>query len=146
MFIHTSNTSISTTKQAIEFLLKQAKKIHRTALTRSTSQALPILRRLLINKILINISLVELNKNKTLIKRKHILQLFAAEAGYQDWGTYRKVLTSGINWQDDNYISALRHHSYPNLWFSTLVLAQEYVSNSGGRAIKMGTQAVVLID
>ncbi|MBU2869864.1 hypothetical protein [Colwellia sp. E2M01] len=141
-----TNTNFSTSTDAIEFLLKKAKKIHRQAQSTSAVNSLPILRRLISNNVLSNISLVALNKQKALVQRKHILQLFAFEAGFNEWGKYRQFLATENNWQSDNYLLALTHNSYPNLWFSTLAQAVEYAKENGGKALKIGTQAMVVVE
>lgn len=141
-----STQPLASSADAVAFLLKKAKLFHRAAQSKSVSNSLPILRRLINSRVLINVSLVELNKQKIIIKRKHILQLFAIEAGFKEWSAYRHSVEKSANWKYDDYLIALTYDTYPNLWFSTLDEAIVYATENGGRAIKAGKQAMVIVD
>ncbi len=65
--------------------LLEVKKLHKTSKSELLSHALPVLRRLLNSKALVDISLPELNKNTNIIKWKHLLQMLGLENGYPRW-------------------------------------------------------------
>ena len=61
--------------------LLEAKKLHKATKSESLSNVLPVLRRLLNSKVLIDISLPQLKNKTEMIQRKHLLQLLASENG-----------------------------------------------------------------
>ncbi len=136
--------SVPRQKTAVDWLLREAKKLHRAASSESRMRALPVLRRLISSQTLVNISLVELSRQQSMIQRKHLLQMLAREAGYPDWASYRKALADLPAEQLDNYALAMRQAGYPNLWFSNLEQAQAYAAEHGGKALPFASQAVVI--
>lgn len=129
----------------IKLLLREAKKLHKASRSESISKSLPVLRRLIASKVLINISLLELRKNQTLVKRKHILHMLAYEAGYCSWTEYKQIVEIPHEKNVEHYAISLGEAGYPNLWFSTLKDAENYAVLNGGNPIPVGEQAVVIV-
>ena len=141
---HFSSRHGPKTSQATAAVLRQARRLHRMATSESLSGALPILRRVLSTNTLRGMSLPELFRNRDRVQRKHILHTLAVEAGFINWNMYRHAL-------GDMAVDQLRHFDmvrssvgYPNLWFSTFAQAQIHAGAHGGKAMRVGQQAVVV--
>lgn len=79
-----------------------------------------------------------------MVQRKHVLQMLADEAGYSGWETYRAALVRLGSEYPEQFDLLRRSVSYPNLWLSTMEEAERHVALHGGRAVRVGRQAVVL--
>lgn len=131
---------------AAELLLRIARNLHRAINSDSLCVSLPILRRLLATATLTAVSLPELQRNRDIIQRKHVLRMLAIEAGFSCWEDYRHALD---NMQIDelaHFDHLRRTSSYPNLWFSSYADAQIYAKAHNSRALRVGGQAVVLAE
>ncbi len=132
--------------QAVKLILREAKKLHRAAVSGALATSLPILRRLLAAQVLRGLSLPELSRNRSLVQRKHVLRTLAIEAGYSSWEEYRRVL-GGMSPELLPHYDIVRHTAgYPNLWFPSAAEAEVYAAAHGGRAIRVGHQGVVFPD
>jgi len=130
----------------VKLVLREAKHLHRAATSDSLAQALPVLRRLLSSNTFHAISLPDLHRRKNLVQRKHLLRMLAIEAGHASWEDYRKVLPAMTPDRVEHFDILRRSAGYPNLWFSSLEEAQAHVETNGGRALRVGDQAVVLVE
>lgn len=122
-----------------------AKQLHRAATSDSLRVSLPVLRRILATHTLRELSLPQLHRQRAIVQRKHLLRTLAVEAGFASWEHYSQALR-------DMAVEQLPHldvlhgtTGYPNLWFSTPEQAQEHALAHGGRVMRVGTQAVVLM-
>lgn len=138
--------SSNQTNQQVEILLRQAKRLHRSAKTGSISHAMPVLRRIVAAGVCPNESLSSLFKQRETLQRKHLLRMLAVEAGYPSWEKYKPIL-----------LAMSEHEALPtpfngddithlNLWFSNEQQAQAYANEHGGKVLKYGQQAVVIKD
>jgi hypothetical protein len=124
-------------------VLRAAKRLHKAATGAAPSQSLPILRRVLATGSLRGLSLPELHKIRTLVRRKHILRTLAIEAGHDSWETYREALAT-MRVDDLPHFDLVRSQvGYPNLWFTSVAQAQTHATQHGGRVMAVGPQAVV---
>lgn len=133
-------------ESAADIVLRIARNLHRSANSESLAVSLPILRRLLSTCTLTAISLPELQRNRDIIQRKHLLRMLAVEAGFKSWEDYRHALDQMSLDELTHYDYLRRAAGYPNLWFSTYDEAQAYTKEHGGRVLHVGAQAVVLMD
>ncbi|MEY4749487.1 MAG: hypothetical protein RIQ60_1701 [Pseudomonadota bacterium] len=131
---------------AAELVLREARRLHKAATSGQLATSLPILRRLLASQVLTGISLPELSRQSALVQRKHLLRLLAIEAGHASWEDYRRALDTLCADQLEHFDIAHQGAGHLNLWFSTLAEAQAHAAEQGGRAVRVGQQAVVLID
>lgn len=129
---------------SIELVLREAKRLHRAARSDSLCAALPVLRRLLQADAVPRVSLPELFRRRTLVQRKHLLRALAVEAGHESWEQYRPVLSR-------TPATALQHFElvqpgagHLNLWFPSASAARIFAAHSGGQALRVGRQGVVL--
>lgn len=126
--------------------LLEAKKLHKATQSESLTSVLPVLRRLLTSKILVDISLPELKKNTEIIKRKHLLQMLATENGYSCWGDLKRAIE--MKSRGDElllpYSLELKNAGYPTLWFAKVEEAQAYAQQHDGKVIIVGEQAAWL--
>ncbi len=141
-----SSAPAITSRDAAAALLREAKRLHRAAASESLSQSLPVLRRLLQQQVLQGIALTELRRQRHIVQRKHLLRLLALEAGFDNWERYRASLAT-MSVDDLAHFDMIRTQvGYPNHWFSTPEAAQRHVDTHGGRMMRVGQQAVVLLN
>ncbi len=132
----------------VEFWLFEAKLLHKHVKSERKSYSLPVLRRLLNQKVLVGLSLPELQKDVSIIQRKHLLQLVSIENGFVSWVEFKQTLESASD-SSEQYLPErikLKNIGYPALWFSTLNEAVSYANIHGGEAIPVGSQAVIAIN
>jgi hypothetical protein len=130
---------------AAEIVLRIARNLHRAVNASALAISLPVLRRLLTTKTLTEISLPELHRCRDIVQRKHVLRMLAVEAGFNCWEDYRHALDDMNADQVSHFDQLARSAGYPNLWFSTYEEAQDYAWENNGRAMRIGSQAVVLV-
>jgi len=135
-----------TPESAAGILLRIARNLHRSACSESLAVSLPILRRLLGTCTLTAISLPDLQRNRDIIQRKHVLRMLAVEAGFTSWEDYRHALDKMSIDELTHYDHLRRTLGYPNLWFSSYEEAQSFAAENNGRALQVGKQAIVLIE
>lgn len=125
------------------FFRKEAKRLQRSAQSRSLAQSLPVLRRLIKTQVFTHISLPELRRQQMSIKRKHLLNMLAVEVGFDNWNALklRFVHSSGAL---SHPRTRLLNAGYPNRWFADVAAADAYAALHGGEVIEVGQQAVIL--
>ena len=133
-------------EQVINLVLREAKKLHRAAISESLAASLPVLRRLLAEQVINGMSLPALSQGRNMIQRKHVLRMLAVEAGFASWEEYRGVLANMKPEALQQFDVMRRAAGYPNIWFSSVEEAEGHASTHGGRAIRVGQQAVVFPD
>ena len=120
--------------------LLEAKKLHKSAQSVSLTRVLPVLRRLLNSKVLVDISLPELKIKTDMIQRKHLLQMLAIEKGYNSWAELKRAIV--VKSQADElllpYSLELKNAGYPTLWFATVQEAQCYAEKHSGKVVVGG--------
>ncbi|MCW8332581.1 hypothetical protein [Vibrio paucivorans] len=128
----------------LQLWLREAKVLQKAAQSTSLADSLPVLRRLLDARVLTNISLPELKKNASMIQRKHLLNLLAAENGSNCWADFKHQITQAPKGSLRPYSTELREAGYPVLWFSTQPEAKHYADTHGGKVVQVGKQAAVV--
>lgn len=133
-------------RQVVEVVLREAKKLHRAAVSESLAASLPVLRRVLSAHVIRGMTLPELSRHRGMVQRKHVLRMLAVEAGYPGWEEYRGALVA-TEPQSLQQFDVMRHVAgYPNIWFSSMKEAEEHSAVHGGRAVRVGQQAVVFVE
>jgi len=125
-------------------VLALARKLHRAARSDTPAVALPVLRRVLATGTLHGFTLPALYRDRTKLRRKHVLRMLGIEAGYAGWENYRHALDTLTPAQLTHYDLWQGKAGYPNAWFSTPAQAQRHADSHGGRVVQVGHQAVVL--
>lgn len=139
-----SETSSSAPGEAADMVLREARRLHRAALSESLAVSLPMLRRLLSTQVLCGLSLPQLHRSRDTVRRKHVLRMLAIEAGHASWEAYRKALY-GLRAEELQHFDIVqRTAGYPNLWFSSAAEAEQHAGRHGGRVVRVGRQAVLL--
>lgn len=128
----------------LQLWLREAKILQKAAKSPSLAQSLPVLRRLLNSEVLTDISLLELKSNTEIIQRKHLLNMLAIENGSRCWKDFRQQVAAAEQGSILPNSIELRDAGYPVLWFSTVLEANSYTDQHGGRVIKVGSQAAVV--
>ncbi len=127
----------------VELWLTEAKNLHKSACSNKLSRSMPVLRRILAVNALLGLSLPELQKQNSMIKRKHLLHTLALENGFNQWGAFKQhILSSETPLLPISH--ELREAGYPVLWFAELAEAVVYQQKNGGKLIEVGQQAVVV--
>lgn len=142
-FIPSSSKNSPPKQEAVRVVLHHAKRLHQAAATGSLATALPVLRRILAAKVLEGISLTELNCQRDIVRRKHVLRTLAIEAGHPGWEQYRKALEASSPEKLEIFDIIRPDMGYPNHWFSSLDEARRHAATHGGRPVGVGSQAVV---
>ncbi|WP_373975532.1 hypothetical protein NT239_01950 [Chitinibacter sp. SCUT-21] len=129
---------------AVQFILRQARRLQRAAQSDSPAIALPILRRLIQAGAIEAKSLVTLYAQRQQLQRKHILRLLALEAGYPSWEKFKPQLStlSAADLAAWQYLDT--GAAQLKLWFADAQTAHSYAASQGGRVINVGQQAVVM--
>lgn len=135
----------SLSPQAADVVRSLAKQLHRAATSDSLRASLPVLRRILASRTLRELSLPQLHRQRAMVQRKHLLRTLAVEAGFDSWEHYSQALR-GMTVEQLPHLDVMHGTTgYPNLWFSTHAQAQEHAMAHGGRVMRVGAQAVVLM-
>jgi len=129
---------------AIEFVLREAKSLHRASTSDSLSSALPVLRRLIAAGCMPTSYLPDLFRTRHRVRRKHLLRMLAIEAGFASWEQYRPVLNHLPLRQLEQFTLVDKGCANLNLWFSNEIQARQFAQANGGRVVRVGGQAVVL--
>lgn len=132
------------TNPDLQLWLREAKVLQKLAKSTSLSRSLPVLRRLLNANVLVNISLVELKNNTSIIKRKHLLQMLAAEHGASCWAEFKQQVVTATEGSILPSSVELHDAGYPVLWFSNTAEATNYTDTHGGKLVKSGRHAAVV--
>lgn len=132
------------TPDALQQVLREARRLHRAAQSPQLHIALPVLRRLIASGALTRQSLPELARERATLQRKHVLQAIALEAGYPSWESWRPALEGamGCEWLEQQDL--LRHTGQLNLWFPDEAQARAHAAVHGGRVLRVGRQGVVV--
>ena len=130
-------------RHTLSLVLREAKALHRAAVSESLAASLPVLRRLLASQVIRSMSLTELRRCRHRVQRKHVLRVLAIEAGYAGWNEYRAAIAEAQPEALQPFDVLRRTAGYPNLWFSSLKEAEDYAVVQGGHPIRVGRQAVI---
>lgn len=146
--MHSRDPSLSqdpSPHEAIAWLHREARRLHRAAASDSLAASLPVLRRLLASGAIRHASLPEAFRRRGELQRKHLLRTLAVEAGFESWEAWRPAL-AGLSRAELERIAGLpRDTSQLKLWFRNLGEADAYASAHGGQPVAVGRQAVVLV-
>lgn len=134
----------SKTTSSKQIVLREARRLHRAAVSDSPAAALPVLRRLLAAQIVPANTLPNLFRTRSTIQRKHILRALAVEAGYPSWESYSQALPRVDVLQLRRTLQVQSSAPILKLWFASEAEATEFAAKHGGQAIRIANQAVVL--
>lgn len=128
----------------LQWVLREAKRLHRFATSDSMADALPVLRRLLTNHALPAERLPALFRDRKKVQRKHVLRALACEAGHPSWEAYRQALDQAGAPMPMLALCAGRDAASLKLWFPSETEALRFATEHGGQAVCVGKHAVVL--
>jgi hypothetical protein len=129
---------------AIELVRRQARRLHRAALSGSIAVAMPALRRVHAADIFPDRPLSTIYREREGLKRKHFLRTLAVEAGFPDWERFRPHLDQMPPEAFDHFKVVDEWFVFLNSWFSNEEQAHAFARKHGGRALRIGNQAVVV--
>lgn len=139
------NSGIGFSGTNTDFLRRYARRLLREVHAPQASRALPVLRRLLGQRVLPWQSLSDCYRNRETVQLKHVLRTVAAELGYADWAACKQdVDRHPAELLDRFRVDLGAFGDYHRLWFSTPEEAQRWQAEHGGRVIAYGKQAMVI--
>ncbi len=130
--------------QAVAQVLREARRLHRAAVSGPLVCALPVLRRLLASGAMTPATLPVAYRQRATLQRKHVLRALAVEAGFDSWQAYRPALERMTAADLQHLAVWQRGPGCLNLWFRSAAEAEAFASTRGGSVVRMGRQAVVL--
>lgn len=139
-----ANPSRDPLPAATQVVLREAKRLHRAATSDSLCVALPVLRRILAARACQETTLPDLFRRRHTVQRKHVLRTLAVEAGHRSWEGYRPALALLDAQELEPFAFLERGCAKLNLWFSSEPEALKFTAQHGGRAVRVGRQAIVL--
>ncbi|WP_293779982.1 hypothetical protein [uncultured Oxalicibacterium sp.] len=130
----------------LTFLRRYARRLLRDVRGREQARALPVLRRLIAQKVTHEIRLSELHAIRVSMQLKHILHMIARELGFPAWENCKQA----INQQPDHVLDRYRidlgmFDDYPLNWFADAETARQWQREHGGYLIAYGGQMVVVL-
>ena len=81
---------------------------------------------------------------RTQVQRKHRLRTLAVEADHASREAYRPTLNHSAERERDPFAILEHRYAHLHLWFSNKAQALAFPAIHGGKAVSVGTQAVVL--
>ena len=142
-----SSAAFSAGKESItaaELMRRQARRLHRAALSGSIAPSLPALRRVHAADIIPDRPLSVLYRERQGLKRKHFLRALAVEAGFPDWERFRSHLGQMPPESFDHFKVVDEWFVFLSAWFSNEEQAHAFARQHGGRMLRVGSQAVVV--
>ncbi|MEO7105860.1 MAG: hypothetical protein ABIZ09_05765 [Rhodoferax sp.] len=136
----TSTNTIS----AVELALRLARTLHRASKDATLFKAMPAVRRAHAAGVFAELTLSALYRQRHLLQRKHFLRTLAVEAGFANWETYRPILRDQPPQALGHYTTG-QEYGYPNAWFSTHAEAIAFAEERGGKVVRYGQQAMVVL-
>lgn len=131
----------------VQAYLHRARLMQAAARSDQRSECLPVLRRLIATgSFAPDIDLKTLFERRGEVRRRHCLLTLAREAGKHDWLDLRTALQTAPETVAADIRALPVAFTYPNHWFSTLEQAQQFQRERGGRVLRHGSQAVVIVD
>lgn len=139
-----AGTSSTNDISAVELALRLARTLHRASKDATLLKAMPAVRRAHAAGVFAELTLSALYRKRHLLQRKHFLRTLAVEAGFANWETYRPVLRDQPPQALGHYTNG-QEYGYPNAWFSTHAEAIAFADERGGRVVRYGQQAMVVL-
>lgn len=140
-----SDSFLSPTGSNTDFLRRYARRLLREAHAPQASRALPILRRLLAQRVMAQQRLSDCFREREAVQLKHLLRMIAGELGYGDWAACKQDIDrQPVERLDRFRVDLGAFGDYHRVWFSTPEEARRWQTEHGGRVIGYGSQAVVI--
>ncbi|MBB5391647.1 MULTISPECIES: hypothetical protein [unclassified Herbaspirillum] len=129
-----------------DFLRRYAKRLLRAAHSERSSEALPVLRRIVAMQVTPEISVAELHPLRRSLQLKHVLHTLAREVGFASWELCVRQVDARPSALLDRYRMELgMFRDFETNWFPDMAAAQGWQREHGGYLIAYGTQAVAIL-
>lgn len=129
-----------------DFLRRYAKRLLRAAHAARSSEALPVLRRVVAMQVAPEISLAELYPLRASLRLKHVLHTLARELGFPSWESCSRQVDAKPPELLDRYRFELgMFRDFETNWFPDMAVAQGWQREHGGYLIAYGNQAVAIL-
>ena len=144
--IDCSRYGLNNSPDNTSFLRRYARRLLRDVREGGTARALPILRRLIAQKITPELRLQELYAVRNSIQLKHMLHLLARELGFAAWERCKDEIDRYPASLLDRYRLDLgMYGDYQQNWFASRDLADAWQAEHGGYLIQYGRQVVAIL-
>ncbi|WP_079218273.1 hypothetical protein [Herbaspirillum robiniae] len=129
-----------------DFLRRYAKRLLRAARSERSSEALPVLRRIVAMQVTPEISVAELFPLRASLQLKHVLHTLARELAFPSWETCSRQVDARPSSLLDRYRFELgMFRDFQTNWFPDMGAAQGWQREHGGYLIAYGGQAVAIL-
>ncbi|KAF1040231.1 MAG: hypothetical protein GAK35_03595 [Herbaspirillum frisingense] len=144
--IHAAESGFGGTLPNSDFLRRYAKRLLRAARSERSSEALPILRRIVAMQVTPEISVAELYPLRASLQLKHVLHMLARELGYPSW----EICSHKVDPQPSALLDRYRFElgmfrDFQTNWFPDMEIARDWQREHGGYLIAYGRQAVAIL-
>ncbi len=144
--IHIAEPGFGNTLANSDFLRRYAKRLLRSARSARSSEALPILRRIVAMQVTPEISVAELHPLRGSLQLKHVLHTLAREIGFPSWESCARQVDARPSSLLDRYRFDLgMFRDFESNWFPDMATAQSWQHRHGGYLIAYGAQAVAIL-
>jgi hypothetical protein len=129
-----------------DFLRRYARRLLRAAHSGRSSDALPVLRRIVAMQVTPEIPVAELYRLRESLQLKHVLHMLAREIGFPSWETCSRQVDAKPSELLDRYRFELgMFGDFDTNWFPDMAVAQDWQREHGGYLIAYGSQAVAIL-
>lgn len=129
-----------------DFLRRYAKRLLRSVRSGRSSEALPVLRRIVAMQVTPEISVAELHSLRASLQLKHVLHTLAREVGFASWEQCARQADAQPPALLDRYRFELgMFRDFETNWFPDMGTAQHWQRRHGGYLIAYGAQAVAIL-
>lgn len=144
--IHATEPGFGQALPNSDFLRRYAKRLLRAVHASGSSEALPILRRIVAMQVTPEISVSELYPLRASLRLKHVLHMLAREIGFTSWETCARQVDTRPSELLDRYRFELgMFRDFETNWFADMAVAQHWQRAHGGYLIAYGRQAVAIL-
>ncbi|WDZ95386.1 hypothetical protein Herbaro_18140 [Herbaspirillum sp. WKF16] len=144
--LHIAEPGFGGTLANTDFLRRYAKRLLRAARAERSSEALPILRRIVAMQVTPEISVAELYPLRASLQLKHVLHMLAREIGFPNWESCARQADARPPALLDRYRFELgMFRDFETNWFADMAIAQDWQREHGGYLIAYGSQAVAIL-
>lgn len=128
------------------FLRRYARRLLRDIRQAPASRALPVLRRLITQKVTPELLLQDLYAVRDSIQLKHVLHMLARELGYPAWERCKmEIDRQPVSMLDRYRLDMGMYADYQQNWFANRASADAWQAEHGGYLIQYGQQVVAVL-
>ncbi|GGC14816.1 hypothetical protein GCM10007205_24640 [Oxalicibacterium flavum] len=137
---------LGNTPDPLVFLRRYARRLLRDVHGDDMTRAMPVLRRLIAQRVTPELQLRELLEIRASLQLKHVLHMLARELGFAAWEKCKQEIAHRPDSLLDGYRLELGMFNDHQLnWFADAATAQAWQREHGGYLVAYGTQMVAVL-